>query len=194
MALRQTLPRAQWKPAHFWYLNSQNKKKRENIYPIELMLLWSYLNYTESLVGPAPTFTDTPTLSAGGVVPGDGPAFEDVVTWSDGGTLVVEFTATVASADLVGDVAIFGPLYACSTGLKAKDGTNTASVATSWGVGDVVTGVVQTEGSEMRISDGTIYSSWTDFDGTMPDLALASTAPGDLKKVEIWKKVTQRPG
>ena len=28
MALRQTLPRAQWKPAHFWLLNKQNKEKR----------------------------------------------------------------------------------------------------------------------------------------------------------------------
>lgn len=195
MALRQTLPRAQWKPFHFWHLNKINKTKRSGkLYPPELDLLWNSDSWDRSLVGVAPTYTDTPTLSAGGVVPGDGPAFEDVGTWSDGGTLVVEFTATVASADLVGDVAIFGPLYACSTGLKAKDGTNTASVATSWDVGDVVTGVAQTEGSEMRISDDTIYSAWTNFDGTMPDLALASTAPGDLKKVEIWKKVTQRPG
>lgn len=85
----------------------------------------------------------TPTITADGVTPGDGPSFTDVVTWADGGTLVVEFTATTASADLVGDVQVFGPLYAYSSGLLAKDGTNVASVAASWGVGDVVTGVVE---------------------------------------------------
>ena len=83
-------------------------------------------------------------------MPGDGPSFTDVVTWSEGGTLVVQFTATTASADIVGDVQVFGPVYAYSGGLKAMDGTNTASVATSWDVGDVVTGVVQVDGDVMR--------------------------------------------
>ena len=124
-------------------------------YPAALALLWpaklSDSGVLKSAKGSAPAYTDTPTLSAGGVIPGDdGPSFTDVVTWSDGGTLVVEFTATTASADLVGDVQVFGPLYACSTGLKAKDGTNTASVATSWGAGDVVTAVVQVDGDVMR--------------------------------------------
>ena len=123
-------------------------------YSSSLALLWpsklSASGVLKSAKGAAPTFTDTPTLSAGGVVPGDGPSFVDVVAWEDGGTLVVEFTATVASADIVGDVQVFGPLYAYSGGLKAKDGTNTASVATSWARGDVVTGVVQCDGGLMR--------------------------------------------
>ena len=119
-------------------------------YPAALALRWSADKPLKSLKGAAPTFTDTPTLSAGGVVPGDGPSFTDVVAWADGGTLVVEFTATVASADLSGDVQVFGPLYANSSGLVAKDGTNTASVATSWDVGDVVTGAVQCDGGLMR--------------------------------------------
>lgn len=76
---------------------------------------------------------------------------KDVVSWADGGTLVVEFTATTASADLVGDVHVFGPVYACSTGLKAKDGTNEATVATSWASGEVVTAVVQVDGDVMRV-------------------------------------------
>jgi len=62
----------------------------------------------------------------------------------------VRWTADTASADIVGDVQVFGPVYVASTGLKAKDGTNTASVATSWDVGDVVTGVVQIDGANMR--------------------------------------------
>ena len=123
-------------------------------YPASLALLWpvklSASGILKSAVGPAPTFTDTPTLSAGGVIPGDGPSFTDVVSWTSGGTLVVEFTATTASADLVGDVQVFGPVYACSTGLKAKDGTNTATVATSWASGEVVTAVVQCDGDVMR--------------------------------------------
>ena len=123
-------------------------------YPASLALLWpsrlTASGVLKSAKGPAPTFTDTPTLSAGGVIPGDGPSFTDVVSWADGGTLVVEFTATTASADLVGDVQVFGPLYACSTGLKAMDGTNVASVATSWASGEVVTAVVQVDNDVMR--------------------------------------------
>ncbi len=124
--------------------------RRGSSYPAALALLWSSGKPFKSLKGAHPTYTDTPTISAGGVVPGDGPSFADVVTWSDGGTLVVSFTATVASADLVGDVQVFGPLYACSTGLKAKDGTNVATCATEWGAGDVVTVVVQVDGDVMR--------------------------------------------
>ena len=160
-------------------------------YPASLALLWSSARPFKSLKGSPPVYTDTPTVDADGVTPGDGPSFEDVVVWSDGGTLVVEFTATTASADLVGDVQVFGPLYACSTGLKAKDGTN---VATSWDGGDVVAGVVQTDGAEMRISNGTTFSAWTNFDGTMPAMAFADTAPGDLRRIEEWSKVTPRPG
>lgn len=120
-------------------------------YPGTLALLWSSEKWAKILKGAAPTYTDTPTVDADGVTPGDGPSFTDVVTWTDGGTLVVRFTATVASADIVGDVAVFGPVYAFSGGLKAKDGTNTASVAASWDVGDVVVGVVQVDGDVMRV-------------------------------------------
>lgn len=127
-------------------------------YPSSLALLWP-LNLSESGIlksarGPAPTYTDTPTLSDGGVVPGDGPSFTDVVTWSEGGTLVVSFTATTASADLVGDVQVFGPLYAYSGGLLAKDGTNTATVSTSWEVGDAVTAILFVDDETMRLARG----------------------------------------
>ena len=128
-------------------------------YPKDLALLWpralTDAGVLKSAKGVNPTFTDAPTVDADGVTPGDGPSFTDIVTWADGGTLVVQFTATVASADLVGDVQVFGPVYAFSGGLKAKDGTNTATVATSWDVGDVVTGVVQvTDDGLMRVARG----------------------------------------
>lgn len=127
-------------------------------YPASLVLLWplkiSDDGVLKSAKGPTPTYTDTPTVTANGVAPGDGPTFSDVVTWTDGGTLVVRFTADTASADIVGDVQVFGPVYACSTGLKAKDGTNVATCATSWAVGDVVTAVVQCDGSVMRVARG----------------------------------------
>lgn len=123
-------------------------------YPASLALLWPQAltasGVLKSAKGAAPVFTDTPTVDADGVAPGDGPSFTDVVTWTDGGTLVVRWTADTASADIVGDVQVFGPVYAYSGGLKAKDGTNTASVATSWEVGDVVTAVVQVDGT-MRV-------------------------------------------
>ena len=127
---------------------------RGQSYPRDLALLWplklSAPGVLKSAVGPAPVFTDTPTVDADGVTPGDGPSFSSAVTWSDGGTLVVEFTTTTASVALVGDVQVFGPLYAFSGGLKAKDGTNVASVTTSWGVGDVVTGVVEVFNDDIR--------------------------------------------
>lgn len=128
--------------------------RRGASFPASLAILWSSTKYAKSLKGPNPTFTDTPEVTADGVTPGDGPAFEDVVIWADGGTLVVKFTATTASADIVGDVQVFGPVYANSSGLLAKDGTNVASVATSWASGDVVTGVVQVDANGMRCGRG----------------------------------------
>ena len=124
-------------------------------YPATLSLLWSSAKWAKALKGQSPTYTGTPTVDADGVTPGDGPSFTDVISWTEGGTLVVRFTATVASADIVGDVAVFGPVYAFSGGLKAKDGTNTATVSTSWAVGDVVTAVVQvTDDGLMRVARG----------------------------------------
>ena len=125
--------------------------RRGSSYPRDLALLWSSSRWAKSLKGPAPTYTDTPAVDADGVTPGDGPSFTDVVSWADGGTLVVEFTATTASADLVGDVQVFGPVYAYSGGLKAKDGTNTAIVVSEWANGEVVTAVVQCDGDVMRV-------------------------------------------
>ena len=112
-------------------------------WPKELAVLWrTEGSLYKSVVGVNPIFSDTPTLSAGGVIPGDGPSFTDVVSWSDGGTLVVQFTATTASSDLVGDVQVFGPVYAHSGGLKAKDGTNTSTGVTSWAANELVTAIV----------------------------------------------------
>jgi len=74
--------------------------------------------------------------------------------WTDGGARMVRFTADTASADLVGDVEIGGGFYAASTGLKFKDGVNTALCATSWAADEVVTGVVQVTDGVMRIARG----------------------------------------
>ena len=124
-------------------------------YPAALWLLWSSEKWAVALKGSQPVYTGTPTVTADGVMPGDGPSFADVLSWPDGGTLVVKFTATIASADIVGDVQVFGPVYACNTGLKAKDGVNVASVTTSWAVDEVVTAVVQiTDDGLMRIARG----------------------------------------
>ena len=119
--------------------------RRGSSYPADLALLWpaklSASGVLKSAKGPAPVFTGTPTISAGGVVPGDGPSFSSVVSWSDGGTRVWQLTMTTASADLVGDVEVGGGLYVNSSGLKFSDGMNTATASTSWAVGDVVTAV-----------------------------------------------------
>ena len=120
-------------------------------FPASLALAWTSEKWAKSLKGANPSYSDTPTVTADGVAPGDGPSFTDIVAWTDGGTLVVRFTADTASADIVGDVQVFGPVYAYSGGLKAKDGTNTATVSASWGVGDVVTVVCQCDGDVMRV-------------------------------------------
>ena len=124
-------------------------------YPRALALLWplkiTSSGVLKSAVGPAPVFTDTPTVDADGVTPGDGPAFTSVVTWADGGTRVWEITMTTASADIVVDVEVGGGLSVNSSGLKFSDGTNTATCATEWGAGDVVTAVVQCDGDVMRV-------------------------------------------
>lgn len=120
-------------------------------YPAALELLWSSERWAVALNGSKPAYTGTPTVTADGVVPGDGPTFADAISWSDGGALVVKFTATIASADIVGDVQVFGPVYACNMGLKAMDGTNVATVAASWAAGEVVTAVVQVDGDVMRV-------------------------------------------
>jgi hypothetical protein len=99
-----------------------------------------------------------PTITADGVAPGNGPAFSDVISWGDGKILYVQFKADSASADIVGDLQVFGPVYAFSGGLKAKDGTNTATVSTSWNVGDVVTAVVTT-GPILKITAQEITAS-----------------------------------
>ena len=123
-------------------------------FPRDLALLWplklTSSGVLKSAVGPAPVYTDTPTVDADGVTPGDGPAFSSVVTWADGGTRVWEITMSTASADIVGDVEVGGGLSVNSSGLKFSDGTNTATVATSWASGDVVTAVVQVDGDVMR--------------------------------------------
>lgn len=121
---------------------------RGSSYPPALALLWplklSSAGILKSAKGPAPTYTDTPTLSAGGVVPGDGPSFADPVDYSQGGTRVKEFTMTTASADIVGTVAMGSGFFVTSAGILFSDGTNTTPVlATEWDVGDVVTGVVE---------------------------------------------------
>ena len=116
--------------------------RRGASFPASLALLWSSTKYAKSLKGSQPVYTDVPTVTSDGVTPGDGPSFTSVVTWTAGGTRMVRFTASSASADLVGDVEIGGGFYAASTGLKFKDGTNTAACATSWEADEVVTAIV----------------------------------------------------
>jgi len=128
---------------------------RRGSYPASLALLWSSTKYAKSLKGPAPTYTDTPTVTADGVTPGDGPAFHtDPAIWRVGDTTYVRWTATVASADVVGDVALVDPVYIRAGYLVVKDGTGEAVVATSWAINDVVTAVVSVDGANMRIARG----------------------------------------
>ena len=119
--------------------------------PASLVLLWSSAKPFKSLKGVNPAYTDTPVVSAGGVVPGDGPSFVDPVDYSKGGTRVKRMTMTTASADIVGTVELGSGFFVTSEGILFSDGTNTTPVtATSWIVGDVLTGVVQVDGDVMR--------------------------------------------
>lgn len=53
-------------------------------YPAALELLWSSERWAVALKGSKPSYTGTPTVTADGVVPGDGPTFTDAVTWANG--------------------------------------------------------------------------------------------------------------
>lgn len=128
-----------------------------NALPKDLALLWplklSAAGVLKCAKGDPPTFTDTPTVTSSGVTPGDGPSFTSVVTWTDGGTRVMRFTADTASADITDPVELGGGFWATSTGLEFRDGTNVASVATSWLADAVVTAVVQvTDDGLMRVA------------------------------------------
>lgn len=163
-------------------------------YPSSLALLWpakiTAAGVLKSANGPAPVFTDVPTVDAAGVTPGDGPSFSSVVTWSDGGTRVWEITMTTASADLVGDVEVGGGLSVNSSGLKFSDGANIATVETSWAAGEVVTVVVQVDDAlGIRVGDGTTFGDYAPFDSTLPTLTLSPDCPGKLKQVQEWKKL-----
>ena len=106
-----------------------------------------------TVLGAAPVWSDTPIVTAGGVDPSGGlPTFSvDNVDWSDSGTLRLVLTAQTASADIVGTVQVFGPLYATGTGLILDDGTNQTSVAASWASGDVLRVVTRFFDGAMRV-------------------------------------------
>ena len=92
---------------------------------------------------------NTPVITYKGLKPEDGNSLSDSSVsriqeiseriTSVGAILSVSFTATSNSADIVGAVQIFGPIYASLAGLILNDGSNTATCKTSWSDGDVVT-------------------------------------------------------
>jgi hypothetical protein len=116
-------------------------------YPSALALLWpsklTDAGILKSAKGPDPTFTDTPPVDANGVTPGGGPSFDLTIDTSNGWTRVRRIFMVEASADIVGTKEIGSGFSASSAGLSFSDGTNTATVATSWASGEVVTAVVQ---------------------------------------------------
>lgn len=76
------------------------------------------------------------------------------IDWTDGKTAVIQFVPGVASNDasLATPVQVCGPLYMASGALQAKDGTNTASVSTTWAAADVVTAFIEvTDDGLMRV-------------------------------------------
>lgn len=134
-------------------------------YPAALSLLWPVKltapGILKSAVGPAPVFTDTPTVDADGVTPGDGPAWEGWSPDTSGGwTRVLRWTPDTASTDITTARELGGGFWATASGLEFRDGTNTASVATSWEASTpevpvVVTAVVQvTDDGLMRVARG----------------------------------------
>lgn len=124
-------------------------------YPAALWLLWSSEKWAVALKGSKPAYTGTPTVTADGVEPGYGPSFTSEVVYDDGGTRVMVFKMDTASAGITTAREFGGGFWATSAGLEFRGGTNTASVATSWGVWDVVTAVVQvTDDGLMRIARG----------------------------------------
>lgn len=83
------------------------------------------------------TWDGSPTITADGVLPGNGPTIT-AAPGEEGLAVVVRVKMTIASADVVGDSHLFGAIYVCSEGVKTKIGDSVTLYETEWVVGDVL--------------------------------------------------------
>ena len=128
--------------------------KAQYLFKLDILYYFGFGDGTQLCRGTDSRSADAKTVDADGLEPGGGPTITDTITWSDGKTIEVVFKATTASDNLVGDVQIMGPLYGNSSGLKLTDGTNVATYATSWAVGDVVKALATITSNTMSITRG----------------------------------------
>ena len=143
MALRKTLPRAQWNPFHFWFLNKQNKEKRLilNNFPDDLLLLYRSTDGLKAALGPI-SWDGTPVITADGVAAGHGPDM-GAVNRASRKVCVVRFKATKASTGITGDEQVFGPLYLRNGNLVGKLDGQEDTFAHTWAIGDEISAVVE---------------------------------------------------
>ena len=105
-------------------------------WPSGLLRLYRSADGTKSQLGPI-SWGGTPTITADGVTPGDGPSF-GTLTRGNGKVFVCKVKMTKASTGITGDEHVMGPLYVRNGYLVAKVDGVEATHAHSWAIGDVV--------------------------------------------------------
>lgn len=119
------------------------------IFPGDLQVLYLSPDGVTAKLGTV-YWDDVPTIDWDGVVPGDGPSIDMVGVGPSGTALIVRGRADMASVDIVGDVQVFGPIYASSDGVKVIVGEDVALYETSWEAGDWVTLAALFKDGQMR--------------------------------------------
>jgi hypothetical protein len=105
-------------------------------WPSGLLRLYRSTSGLKSLLGTI-TWTGTPTITADGVTPGDGPSF-GTLTRGNGKVFVVKARMTKASDGITGDEQILGPVYVRNGYVVAKVDGSEDTVAATWAAGDTL--------------------------------------------------------
>lgn len=121
------------------------------------------------------TWDGTPSIGADGVEPGHGPEFSDMGLQDRDLAIFARVVADTASADIVGDVQVYGPLYVCSDGVKVKVGESASLYETGWDVGDTLDLAAYFVGGQMRAG---LLGEYTDPVVVVPDPPIVLTGRG----------------
>jgi len=120
-------------------------------WPSGLLRLYRSTDGLKSQLGTV-VWDGTPTITADGVTPGNGPSF-GTLTRGNGKILLHKHKMTVASGDVVDDVHIFGAFWIRAGYLVAKVDGEEATHAHAWAVGDVVYAKVVSGPSTLTVGD-----------------------------------------
>lgn len=107
--------------------------------------LRSFYRATDGLVATVgdTTWSGTPTITSDGVKAGHGPSFNAVSIGDEGVLVAARFKMEQDSSDITEDVKLFGPIYLCVGGMKAKVGSAESVCSIDWKTDDSIDIAVQ---------------------------------------------------